>query len=102
MTNKETLKKKIIYRSTHRGTKEMDILLGSFAKTYIDEFGDQDLKDLEKLLYIDDEIMLEQHSSELMTRIKQIQAQVAWIWYHAQNEDRGIMRQRIIQLLKTQ
>ena len=57
MTNKETLKKKIIYRSTHRGTKEMDILLGSFAKTYIDEFGDQDLKDLEKLLYIDDEII---------------------------------------------
>lgn len=52
--------------------------------------------------YIDDEIMLEQHSSELMTRIKQIQAQVAWIWYHAQSEDRGIMRQRILQLLKTQ
>ena len=52
--------------------------------------------------YIDDEIMLEQHSSELMTRIKQIQAQVAWIWFHAQDNDRGIMRQRIIQLLKTQ
>ena len=52
--------------------------------------------------YIDDEIMLEQHSSELMTRIKQIQSQVAWIWYHAQESDRGIMRQRIIQLLKSQ
>ena len=52
--------------------------------------------------YIDDEIMLEQHSSELMTRINQIQAQVAWIWFHAQDNDRGIMRQRIIQLLKTQ
>jgi hypothetical protein len=52
--------------------------------------------------YIDDEIMLEQHSSELMTRIKQIQSQVAWIWYHAQEGDRVIMRQRIIQLLKTQ
>ena len=52
--------------------------------------------------YIDDEIMLEQHSSELMTRIKQIQAQVAWFWFHAQDSDRGIMRRRIIQLLKTQ
>ena len=52
--------------------------------------------------YIDDEIMLAQHSSELMTRIKPIQAQVAWIWFHAQDNDRGIMRQRIIQLLKTQ
>jgi len=57
MTNKETLKKKIIYRSTHRGTKEMDILLGNFVKTYIDEFLDQDLKDLEDLLYIEDEII---------------------------------------------
>ena len=52
--------------------------------------------------YIDDEIMLEQHSSELMTRIKQIQAQVAWIWYHSQDNDRVIMREKIIHLLKTQ
>ena len=29
------LKKKIIYRSTYRGTKEMDKLLSSFVKKYI-------------------------------------------------------------------
>ena len=33
--NTEDLKKKIIYRSTYRGTKEMDVLLGSFTKKYI-------------------------------------------------------------------
>ena len=33
--NIDELKKKIIYRSNYRGTKEMDRLLGSFVKTYI-------------------------------------------------------------------
>ena len=27
MTNKDILKKQIIYRSTHRGTKEMDLFV---------------------------------------------------------------------------
>ena len=44
MTNKEILKKKIIYRSTHRGTKEMDLLLGNFVKKYIDNFNNSELK----------------------------------------------------------
>ncbi len=57
MTNKETLKKQIIYRSTHRGTKEMDILLGGFVKKYIDHFTDDELKELEQILVIEDEIL---------------------------------------------
>ena len=55
MTNKKILKKQIIYRSMHRGSKEMDILLGNFVKTYIDEFNYSDLEDLEKLLFFEDE-----------------------------------------------
>ena len=50
----EQLKKKIIYRSNYRGTKEMDKLLGAFTKKYIDELNTEDLYDLEKLLDIDD------------------------------------------------
>tara|TARA_Y100000746_G_scaffold199820_1_gene183806 strand:- start:342 stop:611 length:270 start_codon:yes stop_codon:yes gene_type:complete len=50
----EQLKKKIIYRSNYRGTKEMDKLLSSFTKRYIDTINLKDLKDLEKLLNIDD------------------------------------------------
>ena len=52
--NIEQLKKKIIYRSNYRGTKEMDKLLGSFAKKYIELLSHKDLADLEKLLDIDD------------------------------------------------
>ena len=57
MTNKENLKKKIIYRSQHRGTKEMDLLLGSFVKKHINNFNELDLEDLNQMLFIDDEII---------------------------------------------
>tara|TARA_Y100000768_G_C23489568_1_gene456403 strand:+ start:241 stop:504 length:264 start_codon:yes stop_codon:yes gene_type:complete len=52
--NIEQLKKKIIYRSNYRGTKEMDKLLGSFTKEYINNLETKDLIDLEKLLKFDD------------------------------------------------
>ena len=32
------LKKKLLYRASYRGTKEMDILLSTFVKKYIDKF----------------------------------------------------------------
>ena len=51
----DQLKKKIIYRSNYRGTKEMDKLLGAFTKKYIDILNDKDLIDLEKLLDVDDD-----------------------------------------------
>ncbi len=54
MINIDELKKKIIYRSNYRGTKEMDKLLGNFVKTYIDNLSEKDLLNLEKLLNIDD------------------------------------------------
>ena len=57
MTNKEILKKQIIYRSAHRGSKEMDILLGNFVKEYIDVFNIDDLKNLEQILSVEDEIL---------------------------------------------
>ena len=52
--NIDELKKKIIYRSNYRGTKEMDKLLGTFTKKNINKLNNQDLIDLEKLLNIDD------------------------------------------------
>ena len=50
----DQLKKKIIYRSNYRGTKEMDKLLGAFTKKYIYTLSIKELKDLEELLDIDD------------------------------------------------
>ncbi len=52
--NIDQLKKKIIYRSNYRGTKEMDKLLGKFTKKNIDDLDYSELVDLEKLLNIDD------------------------------------------------
>jgi antitoxin CptB len=52
--NIDQLKKKIIYRSNYRGTKEMDKLLGAFTKKYIETLSVKELKDLEELLDIDD------------------------------------------------
>ena len=51
----EYLKKKIIYRSNYRGTKEMDKLLGAFTNKYINQLNNEDLLDLQKLLDIEDE-----------------------------------------------
>ena len=53
--NIKDLKNKIIYRANYRGTKEMDKLLGSFTKKYIDQFNEQELKFLCDLLDYDDE-----------------------------------------------
>ena len=52
--NIDQLKKKIIYRSNYRGTKEMDKLLGAFTRKYINQLNQDELIDLEKLLDIDD------------------------------------------------
>ena len=53
--NIDDLKKKIIYRSTYRGTKELDKLLSTFTKSIINELNDDELIDLSSLLELDDE-----------------------------------------------
>ena len=74
MTDKEILKKQIIYRSMHRGTKEMDLLLGNFVKKHIDELNATELKDLAKLLFIEDEVIykwyIEKSSDKLIPKTK--------------------------------
>ena len=53
--NINDLKNKINYRANYRGTKEMDILLGSFTKKYIDQLNNEELSLLLDLLNFDDE-----------------------------------------------
>tara|TARA_B100001167_G_scaffold32438_1_gene17720 strand:- start:194 stop:448 length:255 start_codon:yes stop_codon:yes gene_type:complete len=57
MNNFDILKKKILYRSNHRGTKELDLLLSNFVKRYINSFNEAELQELESLLNIDDEVL---------------------------------------------
>lgn len=53
----EIFKKKLLYRASYRGTKEMDILLTKFVKKYLSSFNDEQLKQLEKFLEFEDEII---------------------------------------------
>ena len=53
--NIKDLKNKIIYRANYRGTKEMDKLLSSFAKKYVDQLNKDELNLLCDLLNHDDE-----------------------------------------------
>ena len=50
MNNFDLLKKRILYRSKHRGTKEMDLLLSNFVKKYINDFDKAELDEFNKIL----------------------------------------------------
>jgi len=65
MSDKEILKKQIIYRSIHRGTKEMDLLLGTFVKKNINSFNYSELKKLENLIAMDDEVLKKWYFNKL-------------------------------------
>jgi len=63
-TNKlEILKKRLIYRASYRGTKEMDILLSSFVNKFIHEFDEKKLLELENFLNFEDEVILNFYNS---------------------------------------
>jgi antitoxin CptB len=67
MINKlENLKKRLIYRASYRGTKEMDILLGSFVNKFIDTFDEEQLNELENFLNFDDELILNYYHNEIV------------------------------------
>ena len=46
--------KRLKYRSTHRGTKELDLLLGAFAAAHLDRFSAGEIDDFEALLAADE------------------------------------------------
>ena len=69
MKNIDKLKKKILYRSGHRGTKEMDLLLGSFVKKYVNSLNESELCELESLLNMDDEVLYKWYLSKEKTTL---------------------------------
>ena len=46
--------KKLLFKASHRGTKEMDIILGNFAKKNLDTMNTDNLKLFEELLEVPD------------------------------------------------
>lgn len=52
-------RKRLRFRSWHRGTREMDLLLGSFADRHLSGFSDSQLERYERLLELSDSDLYE-------------------------------------------
>ena len=85
--NIDQLKKKIIYRSNYRGTKEMDKLLGAFTNKYIDKLDIENLHYLEKLLDLDDNNLYNFYNG-LSTDLKMEENYVNLLFKHFKFTDR--------------
>ena len=46
----ENKRKRLIFRSDHRGTKEMDLIMGSFAKKNVPTFNEEELEQFDAIL----------------------------------------------------
>ena len=57
MDDIEIHRKKLLFRAGHRGTKEMDMLLGNFTNKYIQLFDEIELVMLSTLLDCEDDLI---------------------------------------------
>ncbi len=51
-------RKKLLWRASHRGIKEMDILMGGFAKSRLEGMSEMELAAFEALIELPDQDML--------------------------------------------
>ena len=67
----ELLKKKIVYKSSYRGIKELDIILRSFVSKYLDKLNLEELNDLIEFLDNNDEDIYKfKQGIKIMKKIK--------------------------------
>lgn len=64
----DLLKKKILYLSTYRGTKELDILISKFVRKIINDLNLEDLKELKNFLNIDDQEIYDFYFSNIQIK----------------------------------
>lgn len=72
-------RKRLLWRATHRGIKEMDLILGGFVERNLAGFSEAEIAELERIMEIPDQDMLSwatrqaavpaEHASALLTRI---------------------------------
>jgi antitoxin CptB len=48
--NQSILRKRLLYKATHRGIREADVLIGAFAKENIHKMVESELSEFDKLL----------------------------------------------------
>ena len=51
-------RKRLLWRATHRGIKEMDLILGGFVSRHLASFSAEDVAELERIMDIPDQDML--------------------------------------------
>ena len=64
----DLLKKKILYLSTYRGTKELDILISKFVRKIINDLNLEDLRELKNFLNIDDQEIYDFYFSDIQIK----------------------------------
>lgn len=47
-------RRRLLYRSWHRGTREMDLLMGRFADAHLPTLSEADVADFERLIEVED------------------------------------------------
>ena len=52
----ETRRRRLVYRACHRGTKEMDLILGGYVRRHIAAMGEKELDELERIVALSDEV----------------------------------------------
>jgi antitoxin CptB len=77
-------RKRLLFRCWHRGTREMDLILGRFADAEIANLGDDELGQLERLIEVPDPDLYaaltgdgalpDEHANGLFDRIKSFRA----------------------------
>jgi antitoxin CptB len=75
----DTRRKRLLWRATHRGIKEMDLILGGFVARNLSSFSEGEIAELERIMDIPDQDMLTwatrqaavpaEHASPLLARI---------------------------------
>lgn len=58
LNNLELERKRLIFRASHRGIKEMDYILGHFVHNKINDFNEAELKDLQYIMSFEDRDLL--------------------------------------------
>ena len=53
-SDNDVRRKRLLFRSWHRGTRELDLLLGGFAERYLSTFSNNQLEVYEQLLEFSD------------------------------------------------
>jgi antitoxin CptB len=69
-TELDQLRRKLKFRASHRGIKEMDLILGHFANQAVDSMGSEELAEFGALLELHDRDLMQWFTGEVETPVE--------------------------------